>query len=125
MALATTERNRHLDRQSALSYLEPLENRSRNVAVLDALAEMVERAGLGIGDRLPPEISLAASLGVGRSTIREALNRWEASASFAAAAAMAPISPPGCRPRAALCPHGPPRRRGLAAPHGNPPHARK
>ncbi len=77
MALATTERNRHLDRQSALSYLEPLENRSRNVAVLDALAEMVERAGLGIGDRLPPEISLAASLGVGRSTIREALNRWE------------------------------------------------
>lgn len=66
-----------MDRQPALSYLEPLENRSRNVAVLDALAEMVERAGLGIGDRLPPEVSLAATLGVGRSTIREALNRWE------------------------------------------------
>jgi GntR family transcriptional repressor for pyruvate dehydrogenase complex len=63
--------------RDALSYLEPLENRTRNVAVLDALAEMVERAGLRIGDRLPPEISLAASLGVGRSTIREALNRWE------------------------------------------------
>jgi GntR family transcriptional repressor for pyruvate dehydrogenase complex len=63
--------------RDALSYLEPLENRTRNVAVLDALAEMVERAGLKIGDRLPPEISLAASLGVGRSTIREALNRWE------------------------------------------------
>lgn len=66
-----------MNRQSALSYLEPLENRTRNVAVLDALAEMVERAGLNIGDRLPPEVSLAASLGVGRSTIREALNRWE------------------------------------------------
>ena len=66
-----------MSRESALSYLEPLENRTRNVAVLDALAEMVERAGLRIGDRLPPEVSLAASLGVGRSTIREALNRWE------------------------------------------------
>lgn len=63
--------------KSALNYLEPLENRTRNVAVLDALAEMVERAGLKIGDRLPPELSLASSLGVGRSTIREALNRWE------------------------------------------------
>lgn len=66
-----------MSRDTALSYLEPLENRTRNVAVLDALADMVERAGLKIGDRLPPEISLAASLGVGRSTIREALNRWE------------------------------------------------
>lgn len=66
-----------MSRQAALHYLEPLENRSRNVAVLDALAEMVERAGLEIGDRLPPEVSLAATLGVGRSTIREALNRWE------------------------------------------------
>jgi len=66
-----------MSRQAPLHYLEPLENRSRNVAVLDALAEMVERAGLQIGDRLPPEVSLAASLGVGRSTIREALNRWE------------------------------------------------
>lgn len=63
--------------QGALSYLEPLETRTRGVAVLDALAEMVERSGLTIGDRLPPEVSLAATLGVGRSTIREALNRWE------------------------------------------------
>ncbi len=62
---------------SALLYLEPLESRTRGVAVLDALAEMIERAGLGIGDRLPPEVALAAQLGVGRSTIREALNRWE------------------------------------------------
>lgn len=66
-----------LDQDGALSYLEPLERRTRGVAVLDALAEMIERAGLRIGDRLPPEVSLAATLGVGRSTIREALNRWE------------------------------------------------
>jgi DNA-binding FadR family transcriptional regulator len=66
-----------VSRNGALSFLEPLEPRTRNVAVLDALADMIERAGLTIGDRLPPEVSLAATLGVGRSTIREALNRWE------------------------------------------------
>jgi DNA-binding FadR family transcriptional regulator len=64
-------------KDGALHYLEPLETRSRGVAVLDALADMIERAGLKVGDRLPPEISLASALGVGRSTIREALNRWE------------------------------------------------
>lgn len=64
-------------REGALHYLEPLETRTRGAAVLDALADMVERSGLKIGDRLPPEVSLAAALGVGRSTIREALNRWE------------------------------------------------
>jgi GntR family transcriptional repressor for pyruvate dehydrogenase complex len=66
-----------LDQGGVLSYLEPLETRTRGVAVLDALADMIERAGLKVGDRLPPEVSLAATLGVGRSTIREALNRWE------------------------------------------------
>jgi DNA-binding FadR family transcriptional regulator len=67
----------HVTQDGALSYLEPLETRTRGVAVLDALAQMIERAGLKIGDRLPPEVSLASALGVGRSTIREALNRWE------------------------------------------------
>lgn len=62
---------------SPLSFLEPLDDRSRGAAVLEALAEMVERAGLEIGDRLPPELALAQQLGVGRSTIREALNKWE------------------------------------------------
>ena len=61
----------------ALAYLEPLEHRSRGTAVLDALARMIEQAGLRVGDRLPPEVQLAAQLGVGRSTMREALNRWE------------------------------------------------
>ncbi|HVY52360.1 MAG TPA: FadR/GntR family transcriptional regulator [Devosia sp.] len=63
--------------RDALEYLERIDTTTRGVAVLDALAEMVERAGLGVGDRLPPEVTLAAHLGVGRSTIREALNRWE------------------------------------------------
>ena len=49
----------------------------RGLAVLDELAALVDRAGLQIGDRLPPEVRLAQSLGVGRSTMREALKRWE------------------------------------------------
>jgi GntR family transcriptional regulator, transcriptional repressor for pyruvate dehydrogenase complex len=70
-------RGARVTHDGALSYLEPIEPRTRGVAVLDALADMIERAGLEIGDRLPPEIALASALGVGRSTIREALNRWE------------------------------------------------
>ncbi|MEO6300881.1 MAG: FadR/GntR family transcriptional regulator [Paracoccaceae bacterium] len=66
-----------MKRESALRYLEPLDSTTRGVAVLDALAEMVEKGGLHVGDRLPPEVALANTLGVGRSTIREALNRWE------------------------------------------------
>jgi DNA-binding FadR family transcriptional regulator len=64
-------------KRGALHYLEPIEMPSRGVAVLDAMAEMIERAGLEVGDRLPPEVAIASALGVGRSTIREALNRWE------------------------------------------------
>ena len=59
---------------AALKYLDRIETKSRGHAVLDALADMIERAGLKVGDRLPPEITLAEHLGVGRSTIREALN---------------------------------------------------
>jgi len=63
--------------RGALDFLEPIETKTRGLAVLDALADMIEGAGLKVGDRLPPEITLAERLGVGRSTIREALNRWE------------------------------------------------
>jgi len=65
------------ERRGALDFLERIETKTRGVAVLDALADMIEGAGLKVGDRLPPEITLAEHLGVGRSTIREALNRWE------------------------------------------------
>lgn len=64
-------------KRGALHYLEPIATPTRGVAVLDAMAEMIERAGLEVGDRLPPEVAIASALGVGRSTIREALNRWE------------------------------------------------
>jgi len=41
------------------------------------LAELVEAEGLGVGDRLPPEVDLARRFGLGRSTVREALRQWE------------------------------------------------
>ncbi len=66
-----------MTRNSALRYLAPLDTPTKGVAVQDALVAMIEAAGLGIGDRLPPEVALATKLGVGRSTIREAMNRWE------------------------------------------------
>lgn len=51
--------------------------RGRDSAVIDAIVALIEREGLGIGDRLPPEIELAERLGVARSSIREALVSWQ------------------------------------------------
>ncbi|WP_198662891.1 FadR/GntR family transcriptional regulator [Cohaesibacter intestini] len=50
---------------------------SRVQDILDALVEIIEASGLQAGDRLPSETELAQSLGVGRSTIREALMAWQ------------------------------------------------
>lgn len=47
-------------------------------AVLKSLADFIEKAGFSPGDRLPSERDLCEALGVGRSTVREALTRWEA-----------------------------------------------
>lgn len=38
---------------------------------------MIERAGLGIGDRLPTEMEIAQKLNVGRAKVREALIAWQ------------------------------------------------
>ena len=51
--------------------------RRRDAPVLDALVALIEREGLTVGDRLPPEIELAERLGVARSTIREVLESWQ------------------------------------------------
>lgn len=45
--------------------------------VLEALSVMIERSGMRVGDRLPPEIRIAERLGVGRSKVREALIAWQ------------------------------------------------
>jgi GntR family transcriptional regulator, transcriptional repressor for pyruvate dehydrogenase complex len=49
----------------------------RDTAVLDALAHFVASSGIVPGDRLPTERGLAERLCVGRSTVREALKRWQ------------------------------------------------
>ena len=63
--------------KNAAVFLVPIRSRSRTQEVLEALVDMIEAAELKIGDQLPAEIALSKSLGVGRSTIREALNRWQ------------------------------------------------
>ncbi|MGI9494183.1 MAG: FadR/GntR family transcriptional regulator [Geminicoccaceae bacterium] len=61
----------------AADQIQPLKAGSSGRDVLNALSRMVERAGLGIGDRLPPEIELAERLGIGRAKVREALIAWQ------------------------------------------------
>ncbi len=61
----------------AADQIRPLESGSSGRDVLNALSRMVERAKLGIGDRLPPEVELAARLGIGRAKVREALIAWQ------------------------------------------------
>jgi GntR family transcriptional repressor for pyruvate dehydrogenase complex len=64
-------------RRSPAEYLTPIVTRSRTEEVLDALVAMIEAADLKIGDKIPTEMELCDQLGVGRTTIREALIRWE------------------------------------------------
>lgn len=61
----------------AADQIQPLKAGSSGRDVLNALSRMVERAGLGIGDRLPPEVELATRLGIGRAKVREALIAWQ------------------------------------------------
>lgn len=61
----------------AADQIRPLASGSSGRDVLNALSRMVERAKLGIGDRLPPEVELAARLGIGRAKVREALIAWQ------------------------------------------------
>lgn len=61
-------------KEEPLQHLRPLDS---GCSVLDALIEMIEAADLKVGDRLPPEIQMAKRLGVGRSTIREAIKAWQ------------------------------------------------
>lgn len=58
--------------------LASLPAQDRGKQVMDALADFIDSASLKSGDRLPTERELTASLGVGRSTVREAMQRLEA-----------------------------------------------
>ena len=57
--------------------LSPVHTASRDDAVLHALVDFVTGEGLTPGDRLPTERVLAEHLKVSRTTVREALTRWQ------------------------------------------------
>ncbi|MCB1369317.1 MAG: FadR family transcriptional regulator [Rhodovulum sp.] len=58
-----------------LDVLPPL-GRARQVA--EALSRYIDEAGLEAGDRLPSERELMAALGIGRSSLREAVSQLQA-----------------------------------------------
>lgn len=58
--------------------LVPIQSKSTDSLVLDALVQYVADAGLSVGDKLPSERVLGERLGVSRNTVREAVKRWEA-----------------------------------------------
>ncbi|MDE0591463.1 FCD domain-containing protein [Halocynthiibacter sp. C4] len=62
---------------SEIDALQHLEATGSKRDVLEALSLMIERAQLGVGDRLPPEVEIAKKLNVGRSKVREALVAWQ------------------------------------------------
>ena len=56
----------------------PVARKNLDSAILDSLAAFVDEQGIKPGSRLPSERALGEALGVGRSSVREALKRWEA-----------------------------------------------
>ncbi|WP_337267858.1 FadR/GntR family transcriptional regulator [Oryzifoliimicrobium ureilyticus] len=56
----------------------PLGRIDRVQQVSDALSDFIARTGLKAGDRIPAERELMQALGVGRSTIREVIGRFQA-----------------------------------------------
>lgn len=73
-AAQNSKQDREQKVAQALDFLEA-GNSKRDV--LEALSLMIERAGMTIGDSLPPEVQIAKKLGVGRSKVREALTSWQ------------------------------------------------
>ena len=65
-----TERNR--------PRIDPLMPLDRVQQVVEAMSDYIERGNLKKGDRLPTERELGAALGVGRSTVREVIGRFQA-----------------------------------------------
>lgn len=58
--------------------IAPLPPIGRARQVADALSSFIDEARLGPGDRLPTERALMAALGIGRSSVREAVSQLQA-----------------------------------------------
>jgi DNA-binding FadR family transcriptional regulator len=57
---------------------KPVRPRSLDFAILESLTAFIESQSILPQNRLPSERVMCEALGVGRSTLREALKRWEA-----------------------------------------------
>ena len=58
---------------STARQLKPLKKKTQSDQVVEVLKEYIQQEDIQIGDRLPPELTMAKMLNVSRSTIREAI----------------------------------------------------
>lgn len=58
--------------------MQPLEPRTKPMAIVDRLIQFITENALGVGAQLPTEPELMEALSVGRSSVREAVRRLEA-----------------------------------------------
>ena len=101
---ATSSEHQGPDTGLAAVLLRPLQGTNAFEATVEQLATAIRLGVFADGDRLPPERELAASLGVSRATLREAI----------AALRQAGLSSPG--PAAAAVPRSAPTTPSVAEP---------
>jgi len=65
---------RTAERAEAIRHLAPVPRVSVKDTVIDRLLGLINHQKLGLGDRLPTELELSEAMGVGRSSVREAVS---------------------------------------------------
>jgi GntR family transcriptional repressor for pyruvate dehydrogenase complex len=63
-----------IGREDGRNALRPIARVSLKDAIIERLGRLIDEKQLGTGARLPPELTLARSLGVSRSSVREAVS---------------------------------------------------
>ncbi|MHA1547410.1 MAG: hypothetical protein ACTSYE_00600 [Alphaproteobacteria bacterium] len=71
--------------KGALSFLEPIETQARGVAILDALAEMIDRAEIEIGELILSELWDGLVLGRAATRAGRPLSEQESASALEAA----------------------------------------
>jgi DNA-binding FadR family transcriptional regulator len=75
---AATSKGPHQTIGQVIPVLRPITRRTNTQTAVEELFRLIRDGVWKVGDRLPPEKDLAEQLGVGRSTIREALQNLSA-----------------------------------------------
>ena len=79
---------------SETGYLKSLKTESIVQRVINCLTEAMVTKQLKPGDKIPPEPELAATLGVARTSVREATKIWHTWAFWKANVPKVPLSQP-------------------------------